>query len=102
MLLSYYILYAFTYICYSNIIMQAVSISQLRSNLKRYLDAVTEADDTLIVSRSAGEEAVVVISLKEYNSLVETGHLLSTEANRNRLRQSITQINEGKLTTYNS
>ena len=80
--------------------MQAVSISQLRSNMKKYLDDVTKSANVLIVSRSAADEAIVILSLKEYNSLNETGHLLSTTTNRQRLLAAINQIENGKTREF--
>jgi antitoxin YefM len=68
--------------------MKVVSSSKLRSNMKKYFDDICKSSDTIIVTRQT-EEAVVLISLNEYNSLTETGHLLSTAANRERLMESI-------------
>lgn len=55
-----------------------------------------ETEDVLIIPRNNNEDdAVVVISIKEYNALIETSHLMSTKANRNRLESSIENLKKG-------
>lgn len=75
--------------------MIAASYTEFRTHLKKYLDDVEQNQETLIVKRGSGK-GTVVISLEEYNSIMETVHLLSSKVNAERLFQSIQQMKEGK------
>jgi antitoxin YefM len=79
--------------------MSHVSYTELRQNLKKHLDSVCESRAPLVVTRQNGEP-VVVLSLAEYESLEETLHLLLDPANSERLVQSITQAEKGKLVEH--
>jgi antitoxin YefM len=76
--------------------METTTYSNFRAGLKRKLDKITDDHDILIVSRK-GNKDVVVMSLKDYNSLNETLYLLSSKANAEQLRLGIKQLKEGKI-----
>jgi len=77
--------------------MIAIPVSSLREKLKSYLDRVSRSLEVIIVSRGSNEDdAVVIMSMKEYNALTETGHLMSTATNRARLKGSIAEMEAGK------
>jgi antitoxin YefM len=75
--------------------MIAANFTEFRTSLKKFLDEVEDNNETLVVKRGTGK-GTVVISLNEYNSIMETMHLLSSRANAERLYESIQQLNEGK------
>ena len=76
--------------------MNAVNYSELRKNLKDYLDQVYEDHEPLIITRKNNQN-VVVLSIEEYNSLIETNYLLSNIANSKRLLRSLENSRNGKL-----
>lgn len=75
--------------------MIAANYSEFRTDLKKYLDKVEDNNETLIIKRKTGKGAVM-ISLDEYNSIMETMHLLSSKKNADRLYESIQQLKSGK------
>lgn len=75
--------------------MIAANFTEFRTSLKDYLDSVENDKETLIIKRKTGKGAVL-ISLDEYNSIMETLHLLSSQKNASRLHESIEQIKSGR------
>jgi len=70
------------------------------NNWSLNLDEVEENNETLIIKRKTGK-GTVIISLDEYNSIMETVHLLSSKTNADRLFESIQQMKDGKSFTKN-
>ena len=81
-------------------IMIAANYTEFRTKLKNFLDAVETNNETLIIKRGSGK-GTVMISLDEYNSIMETVHLLSSKTNADRLYESIRQMKEGNIITEN-
>jgi antitoxin YefM len=76
--------------------MKAANFTEFRTKLKQYLDDVENNNETLIIKRGTGHGAVL-ISLDEFNSILETVHLLSSKKNADRLYKSIQQMKSGKI-----
>lgn len=74
--------------------MKVVNYTDLRVNLKKWLDMVVNDVEELIIKRKNNKD-LVVISLEEYNSLKETAYLLSGK-NRDVLMKSINEFKSGK------
>ncbi|MEN9340255.1 MAG: hypothetical protein RIQ62_1567 [Bacteroidota bacterium] len=71
--------------------MLTTTISDFRKNVKKYMNAVSEDFETLIINRGK-DQGVVMISLEEYNSMLATSHELSSKKNQKRLDAAIDKL----------
>jgi antitoxin YefM len=76
--------------------MACVSFTDLRQNMARYFDRVTDDREPLLVTRQGGKGNVVILSETEFAGWQETVHLLSSPKNAERLRASIHQLDAGQ------
>lgn len=74
--------------------MDVLSYSDTRANLKEVMDRVVDDRTPVVVTRRKAE-AVVMVSLADWNAMEETLHLLSSPANAARLRSAVTQLEAG-------
>lgn len=74
--------------------MRAMTVSETRANFGRALDEVVQDRVELVISRKAGD--VVLVARDEYDSLVETVHLLNSPRNVAALAVAQRQVAEGK------
>lgn len=79
--------------------MTHVSYSELRGNLARYMDEVCDNRSALHVTRQ-NARSVVIVSEEEYDTLMETLHLLKSPANASRLLQAIEQADRKPATEH--
>ena len=75
--------------------MRAVTYSEARESLKGLMDQVCRDHEPVMITRRRGEN-VVVISQEDYESLLETEHLLSSRANAEHLLESLAQAERGE------
>ncbi len=75
--------------------MDVLTYSDTRANLKEVMDRVVDDRTPVVITRQKAE-AVVMVSLADWNAMEETLHLLSNPANAERLRASIRELDAGK------
>lgn len=75
--------------------MDILTYSEARADLKQAMDEVCIDQQPKVITRQRGEH-VVLMSLKNYESIMETMHLLGSSTNAARLKESIDQVNAGR------
>lgn len=76
--------------------MKAITYTAARENLASTMDSVCKDRDPVIITRNR-EQAVVMISLEDYEALQETAYLLRSPANAKRLMESIAAAESGNM-----
>jgi antitoxin YefM len=74
-----------------------LSYSDTRAHLKDVMDRVVEDRAPVVITRQKAE-AVVMVSLADWNAIEATLHLLSTPANAKRLRDAVEELSAGRGT----
>ncbi len=77
-------------------LMLAVNYTNLRENMKHYMDLVTDDYETMIVTRKDNKN-VVMISEESYNNLIENVYVMGNKANYDWLMESKAQLENGNL-----
>lgn len=75
--------------------MDVMTYTDARGELKAVMDRAIHDRAPVVITRK-NREAAVMISLDEYNAMVETLQLLRSPENARRLRRSIDQLEAGK------
>jgi antitoxin YefM len=79
--------------------MSHVSYTELRANLRKYMDEVCDSREALFVTRQ-NARTVVLLAEDEYQGMMETLHLLRSPANAGRLLRSIQEAESGNLVRH--
>lgn len=75
--------------------MEITTYSNFRQNLKSFMDQVFITRSPLFVTRTKGDD-IVVMAKSEYESLNETLYLLGSKKNSERLAKGIEEFEKGK------
>lgn len=71
--------------------MREVNFTYARNNLKKVIDDVIDSSDYTVISRRDAPDAVL-LSLDNFNSLMETAYLLKSPSNAAHLARSLGQL----------
>lgn len=75
--------------------MDVLTYSDTRANLADVMDKVVRDKTPVVVTRQK-HEAVVIVSLADWNAMEETLHLLSSPGNTQRLRDAVSALEAGQ------
>ncbi len=76
--------------------MRATTYTDFRRNLSATIDGVADDHEPVLITRSGGKAAAVLMSLEDFASFEETRYLLSSPKNAKRLLKAVEELDAGK------
>lgn len=76
--------------------MSAIAYTRFRRKLAKVFDELADTQQPILITRADGKDAVLV-PRAQWESTMETLHLLSSPANRRALKKSLRQLERGEL-----
>lgn len=76
--------------------MKTLNFKTFESNPEKYLDRVESDNEILFLAREE-RKGVVLLSVEEYNSTMETFHLMRSRKSIENIRESLAQIESGDV-----
>lgn len=76
--------------------MDAITYTAARAKLADTMDRVCNDHDPVIITRNGERQAVLMISLDDYNALEETAFLLRSPRNARRLLAAVADLEDGR------
>lgn len=81
--------------------MLAVNYTNLRDNMKKYMDKVSNDYETMIVTRKDNKN-IVMLSEESYNNMVENIYVIGNKDNYDWLMESKEQLENGLASMRNT
>jgi antitoxin YefM len=78
---------------------QAITYTEARQNLAETMNRVCDHHEPVIITRQKSP-SVVMMSLEDYNAIMETAYLLRSPANAARLREALHAADAGKTVQH--
>lgn len=78
---------------------QAITYTEARQNLAETMNLVCDHHEPVIITRQKSP-SVVLMSLEDYNAIMETAYLLRSPANAARLREALHAADAGKTVQH--
>ncbi len=76
--------------------MLTVNYTNLKENMKSYMDKVTDDNETVVVTRKNNKN-IVIISEESYNNLLENIYITSSKDNYDWLMESKKQLEQSSF-----